>query len=225
MPNTSPIVDQMLRKHVSPVLRDAGFQKVNARNGWLWQTKAIWVVSIHATGTYFSDVTGWPPGSVSVSLGVYYTFIPETIPIKLDAQQRLLPAEHQCHMRTKLSLSIEQPKQLTLCSSGERQRTDIWWVEPDGSNAELVALDIAHNISNQGLNWHAKMTDLRSALLEVENQRDCYSKFGLAAFLAREVGDDLLWQKYSSLAEAEGKRIGKPTGSWLENGYMNQILL
>ena len=218
MPITSLVVNRMFRKHVSPVLRDAGFEKVDARNGWLWHNKVICVFNIRAVGRYFSEVTGWPPGSVGVWLGAYYTFIPEIMSVKLDAQQRLLPAEYQCHMRTHLDRNINQPKQQALSNPANRPRKDIWWVEPDGSNAEAVACDIAHSLSGQGLPWFSRVTNLRTSLSEVECQRDCYIKFVKAAFLSREIGDESRWEKYVSLTEAEARRIGEPYGSWLKNG-------
>jgi hypothetical protein len=218
MPKTSPTVDQMLRKYVTPVLKDAGFERVNARNGWLWSDKTICVFNIRAVGRYFSDLTGYPPGSVGVRLGAYYTFIPEIMPIKLDLHQQLLPAEWQCHMRTHLHRGIDQPKQQTLSNPAEHRRTNIWWVEPDGSNAEIVAADIASSLSRQGLPWYSCVSDLHSSLSEVEMERDSYYKFARAAFLSREIADVLRWEKYVSLTEAEGKRIGKPPGRWLTEG-------
>ena len=69
MTSTSATVNRALRAHVAPVLREAGFARIDARNGWRWVDKTVWVVNIRAVGKYFSDVTGWPPGSVRVWRG------------------------------------------------------------------------------------------------------------------------------------------------------------
>ena len=210
MTGTSAIVNRMLRKHVTPILREAGFDKVDARNGWMWRNRVVCVFNIRAVGNYFSDVTGWPPGSVGVWLGAFYTFVPEKTSIKLDAQNRLLPAEYQCHMRRHLDCGINPTQRLqALSNPAEQKRKDIWWVEPDGSNADAVASDIAHSLAEQGLPWFSRVMDLYSALSDIEGERDCYNKFVRAAFLSRELRDKLRWEKYASLAETEAKRIGQ----------------
>lgn len=63
---------------------------------------SVWVVNIRAVGHRFSSVTGWPPGSVGVWLGVFYSFIPTVGALKVDAEGRPLPAEFMCHMRSHL---------------------------------------------------------------------------------------------------------------------------
>jgi hypothetical protein len=211
MSETTSILNRCLRKHVAPVLREAGFPKVDARHGWLWQGKVVRVFNIRAVGGYFSDVTGWPPGSVGVYLGSFYTFAPVTGSVKLDSQQRPLPTESQCHMRAGLDCGIDQSTKLqSLLNPAEKKRKDIWWVDYDGLNAEAVARDIANVLHEKGLPWFSRTLNLQSALIDTENERDCYNKFVRAAFLAREIGDKLRWGKYASLAEEEAKRIGRP---------------
>jgi hypothetical protein len=66
MPSISAIVNRSLRKHVVPLLRETGFGKVDARNGWLWRPKIIWVFAIRAVGGQFNFPFGggWPPCSI-----------------------------------------------------------------------------------------------------------------------------------------------------------------
>jgi hypothetical protein len=207
--STSAVVNRALRTAVSPLLRQLGFDKVDARNGWRWLDKSIWVFNIRAVGNYFAETTGWPPGSVGVWLGVYYTFMPADAPTKPDADGRLHPAEHACHMRTHLEAALDQGKWTTrLRNAAERRRADIWWVEPDGSNAAPVAMDIARAIERVGVGWFERQSDLATALREVEGERDCLSKFDRAAFLAREIGDQARWQKYAALAMTQA------AGAW-----------
>jgi hypothetical protein len=80
----SALLNKPLRTLVVPILRDAGFQHVDARNGWRWHNDVIWVFNIRSVGSYFSDVTGWPPGSVCAWLGVFFTFSPRPGGMKVD---------------------------------------------------------------------------------------------------------------------------------------------
>jgi hypothetical protein len=210
MATTSQLINFSLRRHVTPVLRDAGFQKVDARNGWRPHDKVVWVFNIRAVGNYFSKVTGWPPGSVNVWLGCYYTFMPQSPKIKRDKLGRLQPAEYECQMRSHLECGRDQAQMVqSLRNPAERRRKDIWWVEPDGKDADEVAKDIGISLSKDGLPWYSLNSNLETALEKFEKRNDCFVKFAKAAFLARELGYTERWQKFDSLAEAEAKRIGK----------------
>lgn len=195
---------------MTPILRQAGFGKVDARNGWRWLDRMVWVFNIRAVGSYFSDVTGWPPGSVGVWLGVFYSFMPTDFPVKVGDPGQPLPAEHMCQMRSHLECAIDQSRHLhTLPNPAERERKDIWWVESDGSNAPLVAADIASALTRQGLGWFSSHSDLSATLMEVEGSHDCFVKYDTAALLAREIGDRAKFASYANLADAEARRIGR----------------
>ena len=212
MATTSQIVNQSLRHYVSPLLRKADFQTVDARNGWHWRDKVICVVNVRAVGNYFSGVTGWPPGSVNVSLGILYPFVPHWTSIKRDKQGRLQPKDHYCHMRTQLECGRDQTHLVqSLRNPAERRRKDLWWIDPEGRDAEEVAQDIAISLHKDGLPWFSRFSNLEVALEKFEAWSDSFNKFVIAAFLARELGDTERWQKYDSLAETEAQRIGKST--------------
>jgi hypothetical protein len=209
MASTSALLNRPLRARVVPALRHAGFQQVDARNAWSWRGECVWVFNIRAVGSYFSGVTGWPPGSVGVWLGVFFTFAPRPPGLRLDRQGRPCPAEHLCHMRSHLACGVDQSSRTRrLANPAERERTDLWWVEPAGENAEEVADDIAASLRAEGLPWYARVTNLESALALVEKERDCFGKFTKAALLAHRIGDEARWRKYDALAEAEARRIG-----------------
>jgi hypothetical protein len=210
MPSTSALLNKPLRQRVSPFLRDAGFQHVDARNAWSWREDCIWVFNIRAVGNYFAYVTGWPPGSVCVWLGVFYTFAPRRADTKQDDLGRLRPLEVNCHMRSHLDCRLNQTARTQACrNSAERRRTAIWWVEPDGSNADEVAREIAASFVTQGGPWFAGVSDLSKALVLVEGGHDCFVKFVLASMLAKRIGDHARWQKYDALAAAVASRIGE----------------
>ncbi|MGD0088808.1 MAG: DUF4304 domain-containing protein [Planctomycetota bacterium] len=208
---SSTIINRSLRTYVMPALRAGGFEKVDARNAWNWRSECIWVFNIRAVGNYFSAVTGWPPASVCVWLGVYYRFIPRTGKIKTDEKGRVCPAEFACHMRSHLDRGLLQRDRVgTLRSENpaERSRRDIWWLDPDGTNAEEVARDIAARVSETAIPWFTRCTDLKAALSEVEAGHDCFIKFVLAAYVAGRLENVALRDKYTRLAEEEGLRIG-----------------
>lgn len=210
MPVTSAILNRALRKSVVPLLREASFAKVDARNGWLWLEKVVWVFNIRAVGHYFSSVTGWPPGSVGASLGIFFRFMPRDFPIKQDSKGRLLPAEHLCQMRLRLERGLDQDESIgRLVNAAERRRKDLWWVEPDGGNCSAVAEDIAWSLREHGLSWFARYSNLPMALAKVERSHDCFIKFDTATFLAREIGDTDRWHRYAMLAETESNHIGR----------------
>ena len=150
--SASEHMNKPLRRLVSPVLRAAGFQRVDARNAWSWRDDCVWVFNIRAVGSYFSDVTGWPPSTVGVWLGVRFSFISSPGPVKLDKSGRPLPAEWMCHLRSHLNRRLDQHDRISaLSNAAERRRTDLWWVDRHGANAEEVALDIAYVLSEYGL--------------------------------------------------------------------------
>lgn len=181
---------------------------MEARNGWLWQTDTIWIFQIRAVGNYFSQGTGWPPGSVCAWLGVYFTFAPENPRMKRDKQGCPLPDEYMGHMRFHLERGIDQTMLMNgKLSEIEAQRKDIWWIDPEGDNADEVANDIANSLSAHGIQWFRRMSDLNNALLIVEGTRDCLSKYIKAAHLARHLGFEDKWRHYDSLAEKEAIRI------------------
>lgn len=210
MAATSAIVNRALRAQVAPVLRAAGFAKVDARNGWRWFHKTVWVFNIRAVGNYFSEVTGWPPGSVGVWLGMFYSFMPTDLPVKVDNEGRPLPSEYLCQMRSHLECTLDQSQRLErLPNPAERHRKDIGWIEPDGSDATSAAADIASALVGQGVSWFEAHSNLAAALSEVEGSHDCFVKFDTAALLARELGDGAKVLKYAERACAEGRRIGR----------------
>jgi hypothetical protein len=209
MASTSSLLNKPLRAMVVPILKEAGFQQTDARNGWFWRHDFIWVFNVRAVGAYFSGVTGWPPGSVGVWLGVFFAFAPRPKGLKLDEQGRLRPPEHTCHMRSHVNCGLDQSGCTRgLSNPAEQRRTDIWWVEPDGGNAEEVAGDVAKSLVTEGLPWFERASKPESALEDVSRQHDSFIKFTKAALLAKYLGDAKRWEKYDALAEVEARRIG-----------------
>lgn len=208
---SSPDIDKYLRRYLSPILRDSGFSKVSARKAWGWSGHAISVLQIRAIGSYASYVSGWPPMSVCVWVGVYYDFIPFIghRPPKNDPKGRLIPEEWYCHMRSHLSRTLDQSIYTArLPRSGERERTDVWWFERDGSNIEGAVENIAQCFIDEGKPWFERYTDLAKTFEEIETERDCYSKFYQAEYFAKKLGLDEKQRIYAEKRKAEKARIG-----------------
>ena len=149
-------INKSLRKIFSPVLRKNGFSKVRTRNNWGYHGTDIWVLNIRAVGNYFSQVTGWPPMSLTVWLGIFDTndIGWREKNLKIDKDGLLLPQEYLCHKRSHLEISYDQSLyQNRLSSDPEKNRSDIWWIEPDGSNIEIAIDNVKKSFLKQGIIW------------------------------------------------------------------------
>jgi hypothetical protein len=148
--------------------------------------------------------------SLVVDLGVFYDFIPSRRKIKQDSAGRLLPEEYQCELifRSQLTRMIDQNSYtMRLPNTPERARRDIWWMEPDGSNVEEVAVDIAARFVDQARPWFDNLTDLDYAFAQIESEKNCYSKYRAAMYFAKRLGLDVKHTHYSKLLEAEKKQL------------------
>lgn len=207
----SPEINKLIRKIFSPVLRENGFSKVETRDNWGWHKNAIWVLKIRAVGRYFSQVTDWPSMSIVVDLGIFYDFIPSEFTIKRDPDGKLLPEEPQCHVRSSLLSTLNQSNlKNRLGNPAERERKDIWWIQPDGSNLEEVINNVKECFLNKGIEWFDNFTDLKFAFRQLEKERDCYHKFYRVTYFAKQLGETKKFEKYFQLLEQEAKRIGRP---------------
>ena len=163
----SPEINKVIRKYMSPALREQGFQKVNTRHNWKFNEHCVWVIDVTAVGSYFSDVTGWPSMSVDVECGIYYPILnDEDFDVKIGKNGESLPRAHHCYLRLSLERTLDQSTYTqTLQNQAERNRKDLWWIEPDGSNVDEVVMNIRDVILNQAIPWFENYMD-RSLVLE-----------------------------------------------------------
>ena len=207
----SPEVNKIIRRDLSPLLKQQGFAQVQVRHNWGWHGSCTWVLDIRSVGSYFASVTGWPAQSLSVSLGVFYDFVPLGLPriAKHTPDGKPLPADVDCHQRSVLNCGFDQhhyTKQLE--NPGERSRNDLWWIEPDGNNVSNAVQDIARQFLAGGLIWFDRMTDLSTAYSTVLTQHDCLNKFSLATYLAKYLQREAEYQDHRTKLENEALRIG-----------------
>lgn len=168
----SPEINKVIREHLSLALREQGFQKVNTRHNWKFNQHNIWVIDVTAVGSYFSDVTGWPSMSIFVECGIYYPFLNTgDFDVKIGRKGELLPRAHHCYLRLSLDNTLDQSAYTqTLKNPAERNRKDLWWIEPDGSNVEDVIMNIRDVTLNQALPWFEKHSDWSLVLKEFKKQ-------------------------------------------------------
>ncbi len=106
-----------------------------------------------------AEIHSFPSLSVSVQLGIYYSFLSldilGRIKVKTDKDGRLIPKEWMCHVRNQLFLAnLDQTHYAKYVHyPAELNRRDVWWIEPEGSNLEVVMNDIKLAFLTQGIQW------------------------------------------------------------------------
>jgi len=128
---------------------------------------SVWIFQTRAVGSYFSECTGFPPASITSSLGIFFLDFPMTTAPEIDGDGLPIPKVNQCHVRYSLENMADQIVMRSPdMSAVERRRKDIWWVEPDGSNAAMVVEDIRRSLLEYGVPLLLKPYNARNVQLE-----------------------------------------------------------
>jgi hypothetical protein len=203
-------INKSIRKIISPTLRENQFSKVRTRNNWRYLEKCIWVFNIRAVGNHFSQVTGYPPMSVVVNLGCYYTFFPSSNFVKVDKDGLLIPAEYLCQSRIQLSNhDINRHSRHSVYNTVNENRDDIWLITPDGENVDIMVQDICDSFNFQGIPWFEKMTDLEIVYSFIKSEADCLIKFEKAMYFSKELGFQSEYEFYKKQYIDENERISR----------------
>ena len=157
MMGSAEVKNKVIRRVLSPTLRECGFTKVQTRTNWCHLDDRIWVFVIRSIG-YTGLPNYFPTQSLHCEIGVHFKDFPphprpplRTTP-KVDKDGLLVPRETECHWRGHLTIINDQSH---LCRGlrhpQERNRKDVWWVSKDGSNVEDVVEDIRQSFLKKGL--------------------------------------------------------------------------
>lgn len=167
-------IDKMIRRILFPSLKLNGFNKTKGRTAWGWHDECIWVFNIKSVGNFHSIITNWPSASLTVNLGIYFTYLPHISEAKKDERGLFLPKEFECNRRAQLTCSYNQLKytEYVECNSSEKKRRDIWWVQPDGSNIYEVIHDINKQYLEHAVDWFCEKSDKELTLQEARDLND-----------------------------------------------------
>ena len=202
----SKIVNRSIRDRIWPRLRDHGFVS-SSRSAWRHHTDRVDVVDFQSFNSYNAQVIGCTTFSFAVNLGCYLLSIPpsdEPARIKQNGG-RPIPAEYQCHFRSRLSPSIPQP---------QLNSADIWFIEESGKNLDSSLDDVWDNLQRTGLQWFeqfANPNDVLRILLTEQEQMSRLWGFGnnssplrhyLIGYVARSLGDAPIAAEHLQAASA-----------------------
>ena len=86
--------------------------------------------------------------SITASINIYYIYFPDGKTVEKYNKSGLpLPKETECHLRFPLEKNDDQLEYTkTISNKIERNRKDIWWIDPDGGNIETVILDLKETL-------------------------------------------------------------------------------
>lgn len=212
----SKVVDRALGAHFWPGLRKVGFDRRTGRTAWRDVPGAVHVVNIQSFNSYLADVLGATTYSFTVNLGVFLEAIADRSRMTRFVRDRRRPPQQHCHVRLVPVKGIDQsPEALTAgldaASAGQeatwRDRTDLWYVLPNGANLDAVAIDAAAAVMGQGLPWLDAMSDVPTVIRALQERPDQHDPSGKAREdYGGAIGSPARWQKIGALADAIGDR-------------------
>ena len=106
--------------------------------------------------------------SLVAELGLYYLEFPGHPGLTAPTDTDGLPIPPITHCHTRLSLELQRNQDLLRPSTmvvPERRRTDVWWLEPDGSNLNEVLVDIRDSVLSFGIPFLLKPYNARQEQL------------------------------------------------------------
>jgi len=162
-------VNRVLRLALNPALRANGFTKFKGRCAWRYMEDCIWVLQLRAVGNYFSMVTGFPPMSLCGELCIFFPDFPSPDPMRRDSKPPrdtdglYIPKPPSCQIRLPLLVQQDQAADCaSIRSPAERDRDNVWFVRPDGSNVEAVVEDVRCSVVEWGIPLLLKPYNTRS---------------------------------------------------------------
>ncbi len=151
-------VNRLIRRVLHPTLHTCRFDKVQGLRAWRYLNDGIWALELRSVGNSFGRVTGFPPISLCGELCIFFDDFPSPDPGRpadkppCDTDGRYIPKPQHCQIRYPLKVELDQAAdRASLSSQSERDRDDVWFVRPDGSNMDAVVEDIRRSIVEWGI--------------------------------------------------------------------------
>ena len=160
---SSTDINRLIRHLVWARLRDVGFDQRTARTAWRRWSEGVDVVNFQSFNAYLAGAVGCTTFSFAVNLGTTLDYLPGSV-----TGEASRPKEWQCplrlHLRKRLSQPIFRPyagvRDLIGASAEDAvDRSDVWYVNADGSNIEETVADAAAVLESEGLPWFALARD------------------------------------------------------------------
>lgn len=199
-------VNKAIASIVRPMLKKHGFSKFTQRTSWRFSGETIDVLNFQSFNSHLAEGLKCTTYSFSLNLGCYFSYIPDQFPVK-SKEGLKLPQEYQCQFRGKLNRSFKQDG---------LDRTDIWYIDPEGLYLEQAITDAAAQILTKGLPWFARYaspSDVLRTLQESDEKMSDAWGFGcnpspirhyMTAYTARRLGNSTLEEQCLAKAIESG---------------------
>lgn len=107
----------------------------------------------------------------NLNLGVYYKFITKINEgeFKNGKDEPLFPKAYECHIRRCLLRSfIQNPPNKDL-NQIDRRRRDIWYINEDASNLNVIIDEVKKVVASEGMRWFEQFSDLSFAFKHIKS--------------------------------------------------------
>lgn len=193
---SSYYVTKALKKHLFPVLQGKRFQNIRNRYAYRYEPEVTSIFFYRCLGAYLSDRTGFPSLSLTAEVGVDWPDVPNpfTIGAPVDPDDfdkedgNPVPGMSVHESLNCIDMSIQHRRNIS--HEPERVRTYIWWVEPDGSNLELVVQDLTVAVTDQGFPFLDSFSTYQRSLDTLLANEPTPGQLWDAYCIARKIGAD-----------------------------------
>lgn len=209
-------IKNKIKESVSLALSDSGFTFCHF-GFYSHAKELIKVTHLQHLDTNMASQFGTNTASFSIRLGIFYNFIPLQYEIARNQDKGvLLPKEYECHIRGTLLRDFKQevkrkdtvtidrdtkrdilkfldkfpnlkPKRGNQLFIDNQDLRDIWYVENDGSNLDIIIEGIKRVTFKEGMKWFEKFSGFNYTYkyLRQKQENDYAFNFGIKDSPAR----------------------------------------
>lgn len=163
----SRFVTKELRSVLRPVLSSAGFTAFTGKKAWRYGKHTIDHIAFLSMNDYTASGVGCTTFSFTGEAGVLYR--------ALEPVTNERPAEYSLTFRGRLNKTVRQPIFHPYGQPESTDRTDVWYVLPDGSNIDAVVTDAVKAVTDQAIPWIDRLIDPVEALEALRNERSTFA--------------------------------------------------